>query len=131
MENHREINGRFTNGNRFAKGGKREGAGRPTNLEQELKGLAQEAKRLAVESDKKYLEDHLRPILDTYISLATGKPCGKARCKLDPATTRHAVERFIGPAPRSLILDLQDSVETFFDEVEAMARGQTKGNRRR
>ncbi len=87
--------------------------GRPTKFQQEIK-------RLAAELAKKYLEDHLKPVLDTYISLATGKPCGKARRKLDPATCRHAVERFIGPAPRSLILDLQETVESFFEQVEKM-----------
>lgn len=105
---------KFEKGNKFSKGGtKGNKGGRPTKLEQEVK-------RLAAEYAKKYIEDRLRPILDTYISLASGEPCGKARCKLDPATCRHAVERFIGPAPRSLILDLQDSVESFFEQVEKM-----------
>lgn len=108
---------KFEKGNKFSKGStKGNKGGRPTKLEQEVKWLA-------AEYVKKYIEDRLRPILDTYISLASGEPCGNARRRLDPATTRHAVERFVGPAPRSLILDLQDSVESFFDEVEAMARG--------
>ena len=81
-----------------------------------------EAERLAADAAKKYLEGKLKKIIDTYISLATGGKSGRKRRKLDPATTRHAVERFIGPAPRSLILDLQDSVESFFEEVEKMGR---------
>ncbi len=107
---------KFSKGNKAAKGGKRQGAGRPSRL-------AQEAQRLAADLVKKYLEDHLKPVLDAYVSSATGKPCGKVRCKLDPATTRHAVERFVGPAPRSLVLDLQDSIETFFEEIQNMEEG--------
>lgn len=107
------MRNRFPQGNQAAKKRKARRGGRPTKLQQEIK-------RLATDMAKKYLEDHLKPILDTYISLATGSPSGKKRCKLDPATTRHTVERFIGPAPRSLILDLQDSVESFFEQVEKM-----------
>lgn len=87
--------------------------GRPTKLQQEVK-------RLAADAAKKYLEDHLKPIMDAYISAASGKRCGRFKRKFDPATCRHAMERFIGPAPRSLILDLQDSVESFFEQVEKM-----------
>lgn len=104
---------RFMKGNKLAGRRKHRRGGRPNRAEAE-------AKRLAADAAKKYLEDRLRDILDTYISLATGSPSGRKRCKLDPATTRHAVERFIGPAPRSLILDLQESVETFFEQIEKM-----------
>lgn len=111
---------RFTKGNKLAGRRKNRRGGRPNKAEAEAKRLEAEVKRLAADLAKKYLEDNLKPILDTYISLATGEPCGKARRKLDPATTRHAVERFIGPAPRTLTLDLQESVETFFEQIEKM-----------
>lgn len=114
------MRNRFPQGNQAAKKRKHRRGGRPNKAQAEAKKLEAEVKRLAADLAKKYLEDHLKPILDTYISLATGSPSGKKRCKLDPATTRHYVERFVGPAPRSLILDLQDSVESFFEQVEKM-----------
>lgn len=109
---------RFTKGNKLADRRKERRGGRPNRAEAEAKKLAAEVTKLAADVAKRYLEDKLKEILDTYISLATSSKVGKKRCKLDPATTRHAVERFIGPAPRSLILDLQESVETFFEEME-------------
>lgn len=115
--------GQFTKGvprdPRIAKGGKRPGAGRPTNAKREAKKLVM---KLGMELAKKYLEDHLLPIMDSYIAAAGGPGKGKAR-KFDAATNRHAVERVIGPAPRSLILDMQDTVETFFDKVEKVISG--------
>lgn len=110
---------RFKKGNQLWRKRKRHGGRRPTNAEREIKV---EAKRLAADSAKKYLEGKLKEILDTYLALATGKAIGKKRRKLDPATTRHAVERFVGPAPRSLILDLQDTVESFFEEIEKLGK---------
>lgn len=112
---------RFTKGNKLAGRRKNRRGGRPNRAEAQEKRLEAEVKRLAADLAKKYLEDHLKPILDTYISLASGSPSGKKRCKLDPATTRHYVERFVGPAPRSLVLDLQESVETFFEQIEKMS----------
>ena len=106
----------FESGNDLARKRRNRRGGRPTKAQAE-------AKRLASDLAKKYLEDRLRPILDTYVALAMGGKSGRKKRRLDPATTRHYVERFIGPAPRSVILDLQESIETFFDEVEAMARG--------
>jgi len=105
----------FEPGNKLAYKRKHCRGGRPTKAQAE-------AKRVAADEAKKYLEGKLKAILDTYLSLATGQRAGKKRRKLDPATTRHAVERFVGPAPRSLILDLQDSVESFFEQVEKMGR---------
>lgn len=116
----------FKTGNKVGEKRKRRRGGRPNRAEAEAKRRDAEVKRLAAELAKKYLEDHLKPILDAYISLATGMKVGNHRRKLDPATTRHAVERFIGPAPRALILDFQESVETFFEEMEK-ANGKESG----
>jgi len=113
---------KFQKGHKLAKGGKRNPpGGRPTKLQAEVK-------RLAADMVKKYIEDRLRPIMDTYISLASGEPCGRARRRFDPATCRHAVERFIGPPPRTLTLDLQDTVESFFEHV--MDEGEEENNER-
>ena len=109
----------FLKGNKYGRGGKKGNkGGRPTKLEAQLK-------KLAADLAKKYIEDRLRPILDAYISLASGQRSGNSRRKLDPATCRHAVERFIGPAPRSLVLDFQESIETFYEEIQAMEEGKT------
>ena len=92
----------------------------------QAKRLHKEVERLAADLTRKYLEDHLRPIMDAYIAAATGEKCGRFKRKFDPATCRHAVERFIGPAPRSLVLDLQETVESFFDRVQNMEEGKTE-----
>ena len=102
---------KFQKGHKLAKGGKRNPpGGRPTKVQQKVK-------RLVAELTKKYLEDHLKSILDSYISLATGQRVGNSRRKLDPATCRHAVERFLGPAPRTVNVDLQESIEPFLTEL--------------
>ncbi len=103
----------FPQGNKLYRRRKREGGGRPTNAQREMK-------RVAADTAKRYLEGRLKEALDQYLA-ACGIKIGKKRIKkADPATLRHYVERFIGPAPRSLILDLQDSVESFFEQVEKM-----------
>jgi len=108
----------FKKGNKAAKGNR--GGGRRSKKQVELD-------RLTAEHTKKALEDHLRPILNAYVSLATGKRMGNSRRKLDPATCRHAIERFLGPAPRTVALDLQDSIESFFDKVmEEAGEGEEK-----
>ncbi len=101
---------KFQRGNTNSRGGTKGNRGRPTDVERK-------AKRLATEFARRYVEDRLRPIMDAYISLACGQRSGNSRRKLDPATCRHAVERFIGPAPRTINLDLQDTVESFFEHV--------------
>ena len=115
----------FKNGNKHGKHGKQNPpGGRPTKVQQE-------ANRLAADMVKKYIEDRLRPIVDAYLSLASGQRVGNSRCKLDPATVRHVIERFVGPAPRTLTLDLQDTVETFFDKVmEEAGEGEEENKER-
>lgn len=103
---------KFKKGNKAAKGGRRTpSGGRPSKEQVALK-------RLAAENTKKYIEGKLKTIVDAYISLATGQRCGNSRKKLDPATCRHAIERFLGPAPRTLTLDLAETVESFYEHVQ-------------
>ena len=103
----------FEKGKRLPRQGGRENGlrgGRPSKAKAE-------AKRLAAELARKYLEKLLKPVLDTYLTLATGMPIGKQRRKLDPATTRHCVDRFIPPAPKTISLDLSESAESFYEKI--------------
>lgn len=111
----------FKNGNKHGKHGKQNPpGGRPTKVQQE-------ANRLAADMAKKYIEDRLKPVVDAYLSLGSGQRVGDKRRKLDPATVRHIVERFVGPAPRTLTLDLQDTVESFFEKVMNEGGGEEQG----
>jgi hypothetical protein len=104
----------FVKGKRLPRqGGKENGlrGGRPSKGQQEIK-------RLTAELALKYLEDRLRPVMDTYFSLATGRRSGRMRLKLDPATCRHYVERFISAAPKTVNLTTQKTAEEFYDELE-------------
>jgi len=103
----------FQKGKRLPRQGGRENGvkgGRPTKGEQEVK-------RLAAELAKKYVEDRPKPVLDTYIALATGKRIGTIRRKIDAATCRHCVERFIPPAPKTISLDLTESAESVYEKI--------------
>ncbi|MCH8056130.1 MAG: hypothetical protein IH857_08290 [Deltaproteobacteria bacterium] len=105
------VRHQFLKGNKFSPGGKKGNkGGRPSKAKLE-------ALKLAADMVKKYVEDRLKPIVDAYISAATGQRCGNSRRRFDNATNRHAIERFLGPAPRTLTLDLQDTVESFFEHV--------------
>ena len=104
----------FQKGRRiFRQGGRENGlkGGRPTKVQQEVK-------RLAAELAKKYLEDRLKPVLDVYFALATGEQTGKTRRKLDPATCRHYVERFVAPAAKTLTLEMHNNAEWFYDKIQ-------------
>lgn len=105
----------FPKGHKFAKGGKRPGAGRPTRHDAEVK-------RLAGEMAKKYLETkYLKAALDVFGMLATGKgPNGGKLPKglsIDPATVREFVSKFVPPAPRQIDLGLADTMEDFASRV--------------
>ncbi len=102
---------KFQKGHKLAKGGKRNPpGGRPSNVKKE-------AAKLAADMVKKYIEDRLKPAVDAYLAAATGKRHGNHRRRFDNATNRHLIERFVGPAPRTLTLDLQETVESFFEHV--------------
>lgn len=104
---------RFEKGNKAAKGNRHHrGGGRPTNEQKEQE-------RLEAEFARKRMEDHLKPVLDTYIALATGRPMKKgSRHLVDPATLRDYVAKFVPPAPKTLTLDLSETVEEFFDRIQ-------------
>ena len=111
---------------RFGKGGKRNPpGGRPTKAQQQVKELV---KKLALDMAKHYLEKNFKPIMNAYLSLASGVKIDGVLKRLDPATCRHAVERAIGPAPRTLNVDLQDSIESFFDRVVKEGEKDGKGD---
>ena len=83
----------FSKGHKLsAKGGKREGAGRPSK---ETKEIQQKAEEIA----RDYIEKHVKKLMDTYIGLAAGQVIrrNKRRFNLtvDPATTRHAVDKLV------------------------------------
>jgi len=116
----------YQKGNKFSHGGtKGNKGGRPTKI-------MVEARKLAVELAKKHLEQYLRIVLDTYAASATGQTCGGRRRKYDSANLRHFVDRFIGPAPRTLTLDLQESVEEFFEKhvMENQGKGNDQGEKK-
>src|SRR5258706_6697290 len=100
----------FQKGERLPRqGGKENGSkgGRPTKSQQELK-------RFTAEIAKKYLEERLEPVLDAYISLASGQRSGDVKYKLDPATCRHFVERFVSPAIKPINASRDKSIEDFY-----------------
>ena len=103
---------KFQSGNQYSRGGtKGNRGGRPSKVRVE-------ARKLAADMLKKYIEDHLRPIADAYLSAADGNRHGNHRRKFDNATNRHVIERFLGPAPRTVTLDLAETIESFFERVQ-------------
>ena len=103
----------FVKGKKHPRQGGRQNppGGRPTKLQQEVK-------KLAADMVKKYIEDRLKPVVDAYLASATGKRHGDHRRKFDSATNRHVIERFLGPAPRTVTLDLAETIESFFEKVQ-------------
>lgn len=96
---------KFQKGNKKAKGGKREGAGRPTKVQQE-------AKKLAGELVRDFLETNLGEVLQTYLDNAKGHwearyTEGKNAKEykvwvVDAPTTRHWIDKLL-PAAKSEI----------------------------
>jgi len=104
----------FQKGNKYGKGGARDMAGKGmTKAKREASSLVN---RLAFDMARDFLEASFKPIMLAYLGLATGGKAGR-KLKLDPATCRHAVERALGQAPRTINLDMQDTIESFFDKV--------------
>jgi hypothetical protein len=75
-------------------GGKKPGAGRP-------KG--DPVKKAAAQIAREYIEQHIQPLMETYVGLAAGqivKRISEAgeesfELKVDPATTRHAIDKLL------------------------------------
>ena len=93
----------FPKGNNLAKGGKRPGAGRPTRE-------VAEAKKQAGDILRNYLELNLKLLAEAYLKHALE----------DPATTRHAIDRFLPPAKTEIEAAPRHNViiETFDPNVE-------------
>jgi hypothetical protein len=98
---------KFEKGNKLAKGGRRNPpGGRPTKQ-------AQEIKKLAAEISRDYIEKHIGPIMETYVALAAGKVVERKtedgqkifELKVDPQTTRDAVNKFLPPAKQEIGID--------------------------
>jgi len=104
----------FQKGNKYGKGGARDMTGKGmTKAKREASSLVN---RLAFDMAREFLEDSFKPIMLAYLGLATGGKAGR-KLRLDPATCRHAVERALGQAPRTVTLDMQDSIESLFEKV--------------
>ena len=88
--------GKFQKGHKLARGGKRANAGRPRKKDLEMKKAAQEIAREAI-------ENHAHALLKTYLGLACGsvverttkKGIKKYILSVDPATTRHAIDKLL------------------------------------
>jgi hypothetical protein len=87
---------KFQKGHKLAKGGKREGAGRPTKIQAEIK-------KAATEIAREFIEEHIQGFLDSYLDLGTGKVIERLDKEgnvvklvmLDPATVRHAIDKLV------------------------------------
>lgn len=101
---------KFKKGNQYGRASKGNKGGRPSKIKVEMR-------RLAADMLKKFLEDNLRSVAEAYLSAADGKRHGDHRRKFDNTTNRHMVDRFLGPAPRTLTIDMQDTVESFYEKV--------------
>lgn len=100
--------------------------GRPT-WEESVRKAAEKASMavavpLAAATVSKYLEQALGGITDTYILAAGGTLPYKSRGRLknvpySEVTNRHAIDRFVPPAPRKIDLGLADTAEDFIAKV--------------
>lgn len=98
---------RFPKGHKYAKGGKREGAGRLTKQQQEVK-------KLAAEMVRAYIEEHIKPVLESYFKLTQFRKVNHydkdgnllfTEEVIDAATVRHWIDKLV-PAARQEI-DIQ------------------------
>ena len=113
------INGKstvkFQKGNKQAKGGKREGAGRPTNE-------AQAEKKGAAILARERMEARVDAVMDEYLRIAEG---GRVKKGSSPATIRHFVERLIAPA-RSALDVAVGTPEEFYRAIQQARRARSE-----
>ena len=107
----------FEKGNKWGKGGRRDMKGKVHPMSKARREASSLVDRLAFDMAREHLENAFMPIMNAYIGLATGGKAGRKPSRLDAATCRHAVERALGQAPRTVTLDMQDTIESFFDKV--------------
>jgi hypothetical protein len=87
---------RFGPGNKYSRGGtKGNKGGRPTKIKAEVKKMAQEMIR-------PYILSRIKPVLDMYLALGTGKVIKRGKreyeLQVDPATVRDIIDKFVPPA---------------------------------
>lgn len=119
--------GSFKKGERRKnQGGSRPNSGRPEFVEAVRRGVEQAAQAVAIPlaaaTVSKYLESALGGITDTYILAAGGTLPYKSRGRLQKVpysevTNRHAIDRFVPPAPRKIDLGLAETAEDFIAKV--------------
>ena len=89
----------FKKGNKLGRHGRQNPpGGRPTKIQAEIK-------KAATEIAREFIEDHVQDFLDSYLDLGKGKVIERLDKKgnvvqlvmLDPATVRHAIDKFIPP----------------------------------
>ena len=115
---------KFQNGNKLSRGGKKGNrGGRPSKFEKAVQEAAEVHMR-------KFIEQYVQPVLDTYLKLARGHLVTITRfnkkgekiitrkLEVDPATTRHYIERFIPAARQSMDLTV-GTPEEFYKAIEA------------
>lgn len=93
----------FFKGNKYAKGGARPGAGPPTKATRAVK-------KLAAQIAAEFIEKHTREVLETYLKNAKGHyeerftEDGKKYREwvVDPASTRHWVDKILPAAKQTL-----------------------------
>ncbi len=87
----------FKKGNKHGRHGKQPGAGRPTKLQQEVK-------KLVAEMARAYIEEHIKPVLESYFKLTQGREIkhydrdGKLDYTeeiIDGSTVRHWIDKFL------------------------------------
>jgi hypothetical protein len=107
----------FQKGKRLHRqGGRANGlkGGRPTKEQAEIKRMTPEVMR-------EYIIERVKPVVDMYLALGAGEAVKvgkrKFKLKLDPATVRDIIDKFIPPAPKTLNLDRTKTAEDFYEEI--------------
>lgn len=104
----------FQPGHKLAKGGARPGAGRPKKKDIEIR-------KAAAELAREFIEQHAEPVLNAYLGLATGEKVGRRKFKIDPATTRHVVDKLLPDEQIKSIQPLQIAFVQFNNTVQLSA----------
>jgi hypothetical protein len=118
---------KFQKGHKFSRGGKKGNkGGRPTKFEKAVREAAEVRTR-------NFIDQYLEPVLDTYLKLAKGHMVTVTRInkkgekiitrklEVDPATTRHYIERLV-PAARQAMDLAVGTPEEFYQAIEQAKR---------
>ncbi len=114
---------KFTVGHKYAVGGFRPGAGRPSKYKRDVVAAG---RKLA----QQYIAKHVKPVLKAYIELAMGCVTKKRdpktgeiyeeRIPPDPATTRHLIDKLVPDSERAIDLKVEHSPEEFYRAIAEM-----------